>query len=244
MDEQKTKSRSPKSQGITKGRSKKNIIKKRYKICRTLVRDNSSNLKTREEFLKKYRENLEAEGIVPVPSNQTLIKDLKKCNINFKFGVAQISKENEIFTSLGDNINYYLRQIRLVYGTNDITLLDTYVDPMIYPRTFDALLSSLAELTDDTLEKDSTSSNTNSATTNKPKKIVKHHLMYLHFILDKRGFEDLIKDAFCQDCIAKLPYFLFIQTHCFCTTIVLEYKELKTVIEKTYHIIKNYPYDQ
>lgn len=242
MIKNESKARSPKSQGVINGRSKKSTIRKRHKICRNLVSKESDSLKTKNEFLERYREKLYQEGINPIPSDQTLEKDIKKCKIGFASGTAQFIKNDKIFGSLGYDINCYLRQIRLVYNANDITLLDTYAEPIFYPRTLNEFLSPLTELIDNTSNPQNTSSSTDILS-NKSKKIAENHLIYLHFILYKKGFESLIEDAFCQDCNTP-PYFLYIETHSYCTTIVFEYNELKNIIEKTYKIIKHYPFQE
>ena len=240
MIENESKTRSPKSQGVINGRSKKSTIRKRRKICRMLAADESNNLKTKKDFLKKYRQKLVEKKIDPIPSDQTLKKDMDDCKIDFKYGIARISTDDTIFDSLGYDINYSLRQMRLIYGSNDITLLNTYTKPMLYPKTLKGFLSPLDELIANTsTEENISSSNTNTAT--KSKKIAKNFLMYLHFILDKKGFEDLIEDAFCKDCSTP-PYFLYIDKHSYCVTIVFEYENLETIMKKTYDIIKNCPY--
>ena len=146
MIENESKTRSPKSQGVINGRSKKSTIRKRRKICRMLAADESNNLKTKKDFLEKYRQKLVEKKIDPIPSDQTLKKDMDDCKIDFKYGIARISTDDAIFDSLGYDINYSLRQMRLIYGSNDITLLNTYAKPMLYPKTLKGFLSPLDEL--------------------------------------------------------------------------------------------------
>ena len=108
MIENESKTRSPKSQGVINGRSKKSTIRKRRKICRMLAADESNNLKTKKEFLEKYRQKLVEKKIDPIPSDQTLKKDMDDCKIDFKYGIARISTDDTIFDSLGYDINYSL----------------------------------------------------------------------------------------------------------------------------------------
>ena len=54
--------------------------------------------------------------------------------------------------------------MRLIYGSNDITLLNTYAKPMLYPKTLKGFLSPLDELIANTsTEENISSSNTDTA---------------------------------------------------------------------------------
>lgn len=238
-------SRKPKSQGITKGRSKKKIIKKRLNICKRIASEKSNGLKTKAAFLCRYKDDLH-KARIPIPTDQTLRKDMKRCQIMFKNGHATISKGNPIFTSLGTSINYFLRQIRLIGGIYDIILINTRSTPLLYPRTLEDFLFPLKELINNNQLKDNTTlqnSDKLDIEVDQAKKITKETIFHLHFILDQKGFEPLIENAFCQDC-KDHPYFLYIQTHSYCTIIAFEYKNLNTIMKKIYEIIEFYPFEE
>ena len=179
-----------------------------------------------------------------IPSDQTLIKDINKCKIDFKYGSARISSGGGLFSSLGYDINYYIRQLRLVYDFGDIILIDTYSKPRLYPRCKKDFVTPLEHLINDKANEESTSSqytDISDKIIDKTKKMPQNAIFHLHFILDKKGFEYLIEDAFCKDCETP-PYFLYIETHSYCTTIVFEYSSLNKILDKTFEIIEYYPF--
>ncbi|MCI8884279.1 MAG: hypothetical protein HFH43_14900 [Lachnospiraceae bacterium] len=243
MEKKTSVSRKPKSQGITRGRSSNKTINKRRRICRKIASSEPNIPKTQSEFLERYREELTHAGFYPIPGRQTLKKDMDECGITFKDNRARIPTDDTLFDSLGTSINYYLRQIRFICKNHDIILLNAYSNPMLYPRTRKELFSPLAKLTNDK-NKESNSvleGMDKSNATIKSKKISKKAIAYLHFILDRKGFEHAIEDTFCKDCDTP-PYFLYIETHSYCTTIAFEYQKLDIIMDKVFEIIQYFPF--
>lgn len=236
IGQQTTTKRKPKSQGITKGKPSNKEIRRRRKICRNIA-SSADSPKTQSEFLNKYKEKLRQIKNIKIPSDQTLKKDMKKCKIEFKHGSARIKPANDIFYSLGYDINYYIRQLRLIYESDDIILINTCSSPTLYPKSKTEFLAPLVHL----INNETNDKNITPQDTDKSKKIPPNTIFHLHFILDKKGFEHLIEDTFNKDCDTP-PYFLYIETHSYCTTIVFEYDYLNTILNKTFEIIEFYPY--
>lgn len=235
--------RKPKSQGITRGRSSNKTINRRREICRKIASSEPNIPKTQSEFLDRYWQELYQAGFYPIPGRQTLKKDMDECKITFKDNRARIPTDETIFSSLGESINQYLRQIRFVCETYDIILLNTYSKPELYPRTKKKLLSPLRKLINDKNEKKNAALQDmdKSDTMIEAKKISPKTIAYLHIILDRKGFEPAIEDTFSKDCDVP-PYFLYIETHSYCTTIAFEYRKLNIIMNKVFEIIRFYPF--
>lgn len=119
MDKKKPIERKPKTNGV-KGRTSSKDIEKRIKICRKFINENSPMSKS--YFLKEYPLLLDKQGLT-VPTEQTMLKDARKCNVTFSNGSSQ-TQDYTIFNYLGHLLSPEVRQIRLGCLTYDSKLLD------------------------------------------------------------------------------------------------------------------------
>lgn len=208
--------RKGKSNGII-GRTSDKEIKIRRSLCQEVF-DNNPSI-TKDAFISVCKTMYHNNGI-KVPTDQTIIKDAKECHINFKRGIAEASSDYTPFNKIGFDIGYYFRQIRVICKSYDIKLFD--VNNFSESLTKTDFLSPLDKLRNT----NKTHKKTISGTT----------LVEIVLILNKKGIEKYIEDTFDKHFSVSRDY-LFTETHNYCVKIILEFKNLKKVMNKVYEIV-------
>lgn len=214
MSENNQKERKPKSNGII-GRTSNEVIKQRKEICQKLLRSNPEI--TKKEFLSAFINTLKRKGY-KIPTEQTLIKIAKSCGYHFKHHFAETDYEDTTLQSLGYDIGYYLRQIRIICKSFDIKLFDesTFSDTI----TKEEFLKPLDKLK------------------NTKTKISKSRSVCLCFIFNLRGFEKYVEDVLYSEFNDYNGTYLYSETHSCCTKIFFEFRRLDDIMNKIYEIVE------
>ncbi len=212
MSENNQKERKPKSNGII-GRPSNEVIKQRKELCKKILHSNPEIKK--EDFLSTFRNTLKRKGY-QIPTEQTMVKVAKSCGYHFKHHFAETDYEDTTLQSLGYDIGYYLRQIRIICKSFDIKLFDesTFSNTI----TKEEFLKPLDKL--------------------KNAKIRKSRSICLSFIFNLRGFEKYVEDVLYDELNDADGTYLYSETHSCCTKIYFEFKQLDYVMNKIYEIIE------
>lgn len=213
MIENSKKERKPKTDGII-GRPSNEVIKQRKQLCKELLKSKPEI--TKKAFVSTFEETLKRKGY-QTPTEQTMVKIAKSCGYTFKHHFSEMVFEETSFHSMGYDIGYYLRQIRINCKYYDIKLFDE--GTFSTPTTKEEFLKPLNKLK------------------NANKKISKSRSVCLYFIFNTRGFEKYVEDVFYREFDATGTY-LYSETHNCCTKIIFELRELDTIMDKVYEIIE------
>lgn len=228
MNEEINKKRRPKTHGII-GRPSNAVIKERQRLCIQLI--NSNPRLSKKDFIAEYKKILKAKKL-DVPTDQTIVKIAKSCNITFKNHFADYENEYTTFYSLGSDIAPYLKQIRVSCRRYDIKLLDV--------KTFSESFTKEEFLEPLELLKDARKKRDDATKTKTIRKTLKGtDLTYLYFILGTKGLEKHIENVFDTDSDISKAY-LYSEVHNYCTKIVFELKKLDTIMDAVYEIVRDY----
>lgn len=205
--------------------------KKRREIGLEIIIDADYKI-TKTTFIKEYQRRLDATEEFSNTDDNALYNDairieeqLNENGIKFSYLKKETSRQTRKLEEsnsipFANNLQRYIRQIRIDYFGNNITLFSTSNNTFLEGRTafIDNNVQKIQSMFDD---------------------VEPETLVHMYIILDSKRYIG-IEDYICSFYKERLQHILFTSTHNYCSEIVFEYQYLEEVVTNTWKIFKSY----